>query len=75
MNEKNKTKLNLSSEYSEMIAAALLSILESSPRRTAFVLQKLNGQQLTNNLRKFVWSDILVRHEKKKLDAGGQVGH
>lgn len=75
MNEKNKTKLNLSSEYSEMIAAALLSILESSPRRTAFVLQKLNGQQLTNNLRKFIWSDILVRHEKKKLDAGGQVGH
>ena len=64
------------------------------PRRIAFVINKLNGQQLTNNLvsqfalshldlelaikvflsqRQFIWSDILLRHERKKLDGNIQV--
>ena len=72
-NKPDKLNLSLTNEYSELIAASLLSILQKSPRRTAFVLQKLNGQQLTKNLRKFIWSDILVRHERKKLDSSAEV--
>ncbi len=63
----------MSSEYSDIIGASLLAILEKSPRRTAFVLQKLSGQQLTANLRKFIWSDILIRHERKKIDSNAEV--
>lgn len=62
-------KLNLTSEYTEFIAESLIPVLKKDPRRIAFLLQKLNGQQLTNNLRKLIWSDILVRHERKKLDS------
>jgi len=61
-------KLNLTSEYTEFVAESLISILQKDPRRIAFVLQKLNGQQLPTNLRKLIWSDILVRHERKKID-------
>ena len=61
-------KLNLTSEYTEFVAESLMSILKKDPRRIAFVLQKLNGQQLPSNLRQLIWSDILVRHERKKLD-------
>ena len=43
----NSLKLNLTSEYTEFIAESLLPILKKDPRRIAFVLQKLNGQQLT----------------------------
>ncbi len=60
---------NLSSEFSEFIGESLLSILQKDPRRIAYVLQKLMGQQLTNTLRKYIWSDILLRHERKKIDS------
>ena len=66
--ENSKFKENLTNEYSEIIADSLLSILQKDPRRIAFVLQKLIGQQLTINLRKFIWSDILLRHERKKIE-------
>lgn len=70
----NKTNvINLTSEYSELIGASLLAILKISPRRTAFVLQKLSGQQLTKNLREFIWSDILMRHERKKIETSAEV--
>ena len=58
---------NLTSEYSEVIGESLLVILQKDPRKIAFVLQKLIGQQLTKNLRKYIWADILLRHERKKL--------
>ncbi|CAF0718895.1 unnamed protein product [Brachionus calyciflorus] len=64
----DKTKKGLSSEYSEIISESLLTILKKDSRRIAFVLQKLIGQQLSNNLRVFIWSDILMRHERKKID-------
>lgn len=65
-----KTNPNLSSEYSEIISESLIKILNKDPRRIAFVLQKLIGQQLSNSLRVFIWSDILMRHERKKIEAG-----
>lgn len=61
---------DLSSEYSEIISYSLMNILKKDPRRIAFVLQKLIGQQLSYSLRIFIWSDILMRHERKKIDAG-----
>lgn len=61
-------KGNLSSDFSELIGESLLAVLKKDPRRIAFVLQKLIGQQLTNSLRKYIWSDILLRHERKKID-------
>jgi hypothetical protein len=64
---------NLSSEYTEVIAQSLLCILQKDPRRIAFVLQKLIGQQLPDNLRKFIWSDILMRHERKKIESSIRV--
>ncbi len=56
----------LSSEYSELISDSLLYILRKDPRRTSFLIHKLNGQPLTTSLRFFIWSDILLRNEKKK---------
>ena len=69
----NNLKLNLTSDYSEFVADSLLSIIQKDPRRISFLLQKLTGKQLTNNLRQFIWSDILLRHERKKLNSLIQV--
>lgn len=66
----DKTNPTLSSEYSEIISESLIQTLKKDPRRIAFVLQKLIGQQLSNSLRVFIWSDILMRHERKKIEAG-----
>ncbi|RNA12572.1 hypothetical protein BpHYR1_009056 [Brachionus plicatilis] len=65
-----KTMPNLSSEFSEILSESLMNILKKDPRRIAFVLQKLIGQQLSYSLRLFIWSDILMRHERKKIEAG-----
>ena len=50
IDEVKKTTTNLTSEYSKAISESLLCILKKDPRRIAFVINKLNGQQLTNNM-------------------------
>ena len=52
-----------------MIGDSLLYILRKDPRRIGFVIRKLIGQQLPNNVRQFIWSDILLRNERKRTEA------
>lgn len=80
--EKRSNKKNmgeLTSPLSEVIGEALLDILRKDPRRIDFLRNKLIGQQLTNNLRQFFWTDILLRNERKKNplqnDIEGTVRH
>ena len=51
---------------SDTLGDAMMHILRKDPRRIQFVIQKLIGQQLPNNLRQFIWADVLLRNERKK---------
>ena len=69
----SSSKSDLTSGFSELIGESLLALLQKEPRRIAFVLRKLIGQQLTFNLRRYIWSDILMRHERRKFDGSNNM--
>ena len=58
----------MSSEYSEIISNSIIALLKKDLRRTAFIKEKLFGQQLSHALRQWIWTECLLRFERKSLD-------
>lgn len=58
----------MSSDYSEIISNSIIALLKRDLRRTTFIKEKLFGQQLSNALRQWIWTECLLRFEKKALD-------
>ena len=58
----------MSSEYSEIISNSIIALLKRDIRRTTFIKEKLFGQQLSQALRQWIWTECLLRFEKKALD-------
>lgn len=58
----------MTSQYSDIVSSSVVAILKRDPRRVIFIAEKLFGQQLPLSLRQFIWSECLLRPEKKLFD-------
>ena len=52
---------------SNSIGRSLLAILQRDPRRFNSVVSKLHGRQLPGTLRTYIWTDVLLKREREKL--------
>lgn len=59
----------LTSQYSDIVSNSVVAILKRDPRRVIFITEKLFGQQLPLTLRQFLWTECLLRFEKKPFDS------
>lgn len=53
---------------SNSLGRSLAAILKRDPRRFGEVAAKLNGRQLPASLRTYIWMDLLLKHEREKLN-------
>jgi hypothetical protein len=58
----------MTSQYSDIVSSSVVAILKRDPRRVIFITEKLFGQQLPLSLRQFIWTECLLRFEKKPFD-------
>jgi hypothetical protein len=58
----------MTSQYSDIVSSSVVAILKRDPRRVIFITEKLFGQQLPLTLRQFIWTECLLRLEKKPFD-------
>ncbi|CAF0990782.1 unnamed protein product [Rotaria sordida] len=58
----------MSSQYSDIISKSIIALLKCDLRRVIFIKEKLFGQQLPIILRQFIWTECLLRFEKKPFD-------
>ncbi|CAF3891149.1 unnamed protein product, partial [Rotaria sordida] len=58
----------MTSQYSDIVSSSVVAILKRDPRRVVFITEKLFGQQLPISLRQFIWTECLLRFEKKPFD-------
>jgi hypothetical protein len=58
----------MASQYSDIVSSSVVAILKRDPRRVMFITEKLFGQQLPFSLRQFIWTECLLRFEKKPFD-------
>jgi hypothetical protein len=58
----------MTSQYSDIVSSSVVAILKRDPRRVIFITEKLFGQQLSLSLRQFIWTECLLRFEKKPFD-------
>lgn len=56
------------SQYSNVISSSIITLLKCDLRRVIFIKEKLFGQQLPMVLRQFIWTECLVRCERKSFD-------
>ncbi|CAF2093633.1 unnamed protein product [Rotaria magnacalcarata] len=68
IDEFQSTPYPLSSQYSDIVSSSVVAILKRDPRRIIFIREKLFGQQLPISLRQFIWTECLLRFEKKPFD-------
>lgn len=66
--ELKPTPHSLTSQYSDIVSNSVVAILKRDPRRVIFITEKLFGQQLPITLRQFIWTECLLRFEKKPFD-------
>ncbi len=62
------TPSEMTSQYSDIVSSSVVAILKRDPRRVIFITEKLFGQQLPLSLRQFIWTECLLRFEKKPFD-------
>ncbi|CAF3608316.1 unnamed protein product, partial [Rotaria sp. Silwood2] len=62
------TPYPMTSQYSDILSSSVVAILKRDPRRIIFIREKLFGQQLPVSLRQFIWTECLLRFEKKPYD-------
>ncbi|CAF1438227.1 unnamed protein product [Adineta steineri] len=62
------TPYPMTSEYSDIVSSSVVALLKRDPRRVIFITEKLFGQQLPLSLRQFIWTECLLRVEKKPYD-------
>lgn len=58
----------MTSKYSDVISHSILAVLKCDLRRIVFIRERLFGQQLPNKLRQFIWTECLIRFERKTSD-------
>ena len=58
----------MTSQYSDIVSNSVVALLKRDPRRVIFITEKLFGQQLPLSLRQFIWTECLLRFEKKPFD-------
>jgi hypothetical protein len=58
----------MTSEYSDIVSSSVVALLKRDPRRVIFITEKLFGQQIPLTLRQFIWTECLLRVEKKPYD-------
>jgi hypothetical protein len=58
----------MTSQYSDIVSTSVVAILKRDPRRVIFITEKLFGQQLPFSLRQFIWTECLLRFEKKPFE-------
>jgi hypothetical protein len=58
----------MSSQYSDIVSNSVVALLKRDVRRVIFIKEKLFGQQLPIILRQFIWTECLLRFEKKPFD-------
>jgi len=63
------TPYPMTSQYSDIVSSSVVAILKRDPRRVIFITEKLFGQQLPLSLRQFIWTECLLRFEKKPFDS------
>ncbi|CAF2926066.1 unnamed protein product [Rotaria sp. Silwood2] len=68
IDELHYTPYPMTSQYSDILSSSVVAILKRDPRRIIFIREKLFGQQLPVSLRQFIWTECLLRFEKKPYD-------
>ncbi|ESP04135.1 hypothetical protein LOTGIDRAFT_237550 [Lottia gigantea] len=54
-------------KQSDEVGDSVLAILQHDPRKFEHVAGRLHGRQLPGQLRSYMWADILLKMERKKL--------
>lgn len=52
---------------SDCIGAAVVSLLQRDPRKFDHVAGRLHGRQLPGSLRAYMWADVLLKAERKRM--------
>ncbi|KAK7475022.1 hypothetical protein BaRGS_00033703 [Batillaria attramentaria] len=52
---------------SDCIGAAVVSLLQRDPRKFDQVAGRLHGRQLPGTLRQYMWADVLLKQERKRM--------
>ena len=52
---------------SDAIGAGIVSLLQRDPRRLDQVAGRLHGRQLPGSLRAYVWADVLLKNERRRM--------
>lgn len=52
---------------SDAIGAAVVTLLQRDPRKFDQVAGRLHGRQLPGSLRAYIWADMLLKGERKRL--------
>jgi hypothetical protein len=58
----------MTSQYSDIVSNSVVELLKHDLRRVTFIKEKLFGQQLPLKLRQLIWTECLLRFEKKPID-------
>jgi hypothetical protein len=58
----------MSSQYSDIISNSIVALVKQDFRRIALIKERLFGQQLPLTLRQFIWTECLLRFEKKPFE-------
>ena len=58
----------MTSQYSDLISNSIVALLKHDYRRINLIKEKLFGQQLPLSLRQFIWTECLLRFEKKPFE-------
>ncbi|KAF6029309.1 UNC13D [Bugula neritina] len=64
---------SMTSKSIELIAEAIVKLLERSPRKFSTVAKRLNGRLLPTKLRSYMWTESLYKAEREKLAYGVNV--
>ncbi|KAK7088191.1 uncharacterized protein [Littorina saxatilis] len=52
---------------SDAIGAAVVSLLQRDPRKFDQVAGRLHGRQLPGSLRSYIWADVLLKNERRRM--------
>ena len=52
---------------SDAIGAAVVTLLQRDPRKFDQVAGRLHGRQLPGSLRAYMWADVLLKAERKRM--------
>lgn len=61
-------RTSINSNYTEILSNSLVVLLKRDIRWIGFIKEKLFGQQLSSTLRQWIWTECLLRFERKPSD-------